>query len=142
MNGRYRFPGSACSNDQHILVEFRHFGWRLICKCRCLWRPDDQILGMRFYSLHLFFYYNILKAMSDIYQKLDEQTKKKRKQFLFSHDVMKDQLNTSRKAYRQVYENPFAKYRTLFAPRAPVEQASTARGARNFVPKKVRLREE
>ena len=30
----------------------------------------------------------------------------------------------------------------LFAPRAPVEQASTARGARNFVPKKVRLREE
>ena len=51
--------------------------------------------------------------MSDIYQKLDEQTKKKRKQFLFSHDVMKDQLNTSRKAYRQVYENPFAKYRTL-----------------------------
>ena len=30
----------------------------------------------------------------------------------------------------------------MFAPRAPVEQASTARGARNFVPKKVRLREE
>ena len=30
----------------------------------------------------------------------------------------------------------------LVAPRAPVEQASTARGARNFVPKKVRLREE
>ena len=30
----------------------------------------------------------------------------------------------------------------IFAPRAPVEQASTARGARNSVPKKVRLREE
>ena len=30
----------------------------------------------------------------------------------------------------------------FIAPRAPVEQASTARGARNFVPKKVRLREE
>ena len=51
--------------------------------------------------------------MSDIYQRLDEQTKKKRKQFLFSYDVMKDQLNTSRKAYRDFYENPFAKYRTL-----------------------------
>ena len=30
----------------------------------------------------------------------------------------------------------------MIAPCAPVEQASTARGARNFVPKKVRLREE
>lgn len=54
-----------------------------------------------------------MSTINDLYERLDNQTKKERKMLPYSYDVMKDVVNKARTTYSEIYDNPFVKYRNI-----------------------------